>query len=74
MPQHNTDATARRITVNLTPRAWAAKDRMLKRGHNLTDVVNRNLVLGDWIDTQIEGGAELILRRPDGTEIMAVML
>jgi hypothetical protein len=69
-------ATDRRISVNLTPRALKARDDMLERGSatSITDAICSSLILTDWIERMHNEGAELVLRRKDGTEVTPVLL
>jgi hypothetical protein len=43
---------------------------MLARGNTVTGAVNRSLVRTDWLDTEMRSGAQMIIRREDGTELL----
>jgi hypothetical protein len=53
-----------RITVNLVAKVLADLKRTVARTHlSQTDVVNRALSLYEYIDSELSGGAELLLRK-----------
>jgi hypothetical protein len=68
--------STRRISVNLTPRALKARNAMLRSGSsaNITDAVCSALILAEWVERMQNEGAELVLRRKDGTEVTPVLL
>lgn len=66
-------ATAR-ITVSLIRKAASAlKATMDRTGLSQTDVVNRALILHEFIDSELESGSELLLRK-DGREHVVKLL
>jgi hypothetical protein len=56
--------TAARITVNLVAKVLADLRRTVARTHlSQTDVVNRAVSLYEYVDSELSGGAELLLRK-----------
>jgi hypothetical protein len=56
--------TVARITVNLVAKVLADLRRTVARTHlSQTDVVNRALSLYEYVDSELSGGAELLLRK-----------
>lgn len=56
------------ITVPLIPKAADDLARTGERGKlNRTDIVNRAISLYSFVDEELASGAELLLRRPDGS-------
>ena len=63
-----TTAAADRITVGLIPKAAGGLAALRERTDlSKTDLVNRAISLYEFIDAQIAGGRELVLRDADGT-------
>lgn len=63
-----------RITVSLIERAAASLKRLVSRTQlSQTDIVNRALVLYEFVDSEVSSGAEIIVRR-DGKEHRVVLL
>ena len=57
-----------RITVALVPKAAGGFRSLQERtSMSKTDIVNRGIILYDFIDAQIAAGASVLLRSPDGT-------
>ena len=55
---------AARITVNLVAKVLADLRRTVTRTHlSQTDVVNRAVSLYEYVDSELSGGAELLLRK-----------
>ena len=64
-----------RITVSLISAAAAALKLLVSRTQlSQTDVVNRALVLYEFVDSETSSGAEIIVRRRDGKEHHVVLL
>jgi hypothetical protein len=64
-PQHS---AAERYSVTLVPPAVEAIAELTERtGLSKADVINRAVQIYAYIDTQTRGGADLLLRQPDGT-------
>ncbi len=56
------------ITVPLSSRAATNLARTRERGElNQADIVNRAILFYDFVDEEITAGAELLLRRHDGS-------
>jgi hypothetical protein len=56
------------MTVNLTRRASKALNHALEvEGGNRTEVVNRALILYALFSEALDTGAQVCIRRPDGT-------
>ena len=65
---------ATRITVSLVPKAAADLRRAVGRtGLSQTDVANRAVSLYEFIDSELAGGAELIIRK-DGQDHVVKLL
>jgi hypothetical protein len=63
-----------RITVGLAPKVAADLRRSVTRTQlSQTDVVNRAVTLFDFIDSELAGGADLILRK-DGQDHVVKLL
>jgi hypothetical protein len=63
-----------RITVSLIEKAAAALARLIIRTRlSQTDIVNRALILYEFVDSETSSGAEVIVRR-DGKEHHVVLL
>ena len=57
-------ATVARITVNLVAKVLADLRQTVARTHlTQTDVVNRAVSLYEYVDCELSGGAELLLRK-----------
>lgn len=68
-------ATERRVTVNLDRRGAESLDRISEAtGYNNTDVTNRAYALYATYEDARADGAELVLRYPDGREIVIRIL
>jgi hypothetical protein len=66
--------TTSRITVSLIEKAAADLRKLISRTHlSQTDVVNRALSLYEFVDSEMESGAEIIVRR-DGKDHHVVLL
>ena len=66
--------TTIRITVSLIERAASDLRKLINRTHlSQTDVVNRALSLYEFVDSEMESGAEIIVRR-DGKDHHVVLL
>ena len=66
--------TAARITVNLVAKVLADLKRTVARTHlTQTDVVNRAVSLYEYVDSELSGGAELLLRK-NGTDYVVKLL
>ncbi|MGW4466354.1 hypothetical protein [Micromonospora sp. NPDC004704] len=58
-----------RVTVNLTPRAVAALERLSANGGTKTELINRALQILELVEQMIEqDGGSLTVKHPDGTE------
>lgn len=65
----------KRITLNLTRRGAQAAEALTERtGESQTDLVNRALVLLDFVDGRIAAGDALVLLTPQGESTRVVML
>ena len=74
-PQGGGPPHAQRVTVALIPKASADLRAVVERtGMSQTDVVNRAVSLYEWVDQELAGGAELIVRRRDGRDHVVKLL
>jgi hypothetical protein len=68
-------ATSARVTVALVARAIEALRRIIERTKlSQTDVINRAVLLYEFIDYELSTGAEFIIRRRDGREHLVKLL
>lgn len=59
---------AHKVTVNLIPKAWeAANSTAALLGLSRTDVINRALQAHAFLEAEIAGGAEVLVRSSDGS-------
>jgi hypothetical protein len=57
-----------RVTVNLIPKAWeAANATAALLGLSRTDVINRALQAYAYIEAELAGGSEVLVRSGDGS-------
>jgi len=60
--------TGQRVTVTLIPKAAADLQSACERSKlNRADIVNRAILLYEFLDAERAAGAELLLRRADGS-------
>jgi hypothetical protein len=65
---------ASRITVSLIRKAAVdLRAAMERTGLSQTDIVNRALILYQFIDSELEGGAELVLRKDGSDHILKLL-
>lgn len=65
----------KRLTVNLTRRGNQAIEALgVRTGESQTDLVNRALVLLDFVEGRIAAGDALVLLTPQGESTRVVML
>lgn len=58
----------RAINLALIPQAAADLDRTRKRsGLSEVDIINRAITLYDFVDDELVSGAQLLIRRADGS-------
>jgi len=64
-----------RTTINLTPKAVESLDHLIARfGTSKTDVINRALMLSDFINGEIAAGRQILVRATDGaTETLRII-
>lgn len=68
-------ASGDRITVALIPKAGADLQHLLDRtGLSKTDIVNRAITLYEFIDSQLRGGRDLLLRDQGTGEMRTVLI
>lgn len=73
-PSSPSPPAADRVTVALIPKAGEDLQRLQKRtGLSKTDLVNRAITLYEFIEAEVEAGAELIVRR-DGQDYLIKLL
>jgi hypothetical protein len=70
-----TPPTTTRITISLVRKAAAALKAIMDRtGLSQTDIVNRALILYQFIDSELEDGSAELLLRKDGRDHVVKLL
>ena len=73
--QHMSDADSEPVTVALIPAARAAVTAAAGLlGLSETDVINRAVVAYAFLEEELSGGGEVVVRREDGTVLQVMFL
>jgi hypothetical protein len=64
-----------RITVNLTPKAADGLRRLQERtGLSKTDLINRAVLVYEFIESHLSAGYDLLIREPKSGEIEVIRI
>lgn len=65
----------RRVNLDLRPEAAKAYESIhVKRGHNMTEAVNKSLVLYDALTGYIDEGGNILITFENGREVMVKII